>query len=72
MVGDEKAEYLKKLEELVQIEQRQKVEIGSAKQLAYTDSLTGVKSKHAYVDFEMELNRRIKDRTVREFAVESR
>ena len=71
VVGDEKAEYLKKLEELVQIEQRQKVEIGSAKQLAYTDSLTGVKSKHAYVDFEMELNRRIKDGTVREFAVAS-
>lgn len=71
VVGDEKAEYLKKLEELVQIERRQEAEIGSAKQLAYTDSLTGVKSKRACIDFEMELDRKIKEGAAGAFAVVS-
>ena len=71
VVGDEKAEYLKKLEEMVQIQQQQKAEIGSAKRLAYTDPLTGVKSKHAYIDMETDLNRRIEERVIKEFAVAS-
>ena len=71
VVGDEKEEYLKKLEEMVQIQQQQKAEIGSAKRLAYTDSLTGVKSKHAYIDMETDLNRRIEERVINEFAVAS-
>jgi diguanylate cyclase (GGDEF) domain len=71
VVGDEKEEYLKKLEEMVQIQQQQKAEIGSAKRLAYTDSLTGVKSKHAYIDMETDLDRRMNEGDIKEFAVAS-
>ena len=71
VVGDEKEEYLNKLEEMVQIQRQQKAEIGSAKRLAYTDSLTGVKSKHAYIDMETDLNRKINEGDIKEFAVAS-
>ena len=71
VVEDEKEEYLRKLEELVQIEQQQKAEIGSAKQLAYKDPLTGVKNKRACEDYEAELDARIKEGLIREFAVVS-
>jgi len=67
----EKAEYLKKLEEMLQIQQQQKAEISSAKRLAYTDSLTGVKSKHAYKEAEADMNRKLTENPAREFAVVS-
>ena len=49
VVGDMKEDRRKELEEMLAREQRQKLELGSARHLAYTDSLTGVKSSHAYV-----------------------
>ena len=45
-------EYRKELEQALERERAQKAELGSARRLAYTDSLTGVKSKHAYVEKE--------------------
>ena len=71
VVEDGRIEYMKKLEEMVQIQQRQKAEIGSAKNLAYTDPLTGVKNKRVCEDYEIELDQRIKEGTVSEFAVAS-
>lgn len=71
VVEDEKKEYLRKLEEMVQIQQQQKAEIGSAKQLAYKDPLTGVKNKRACEDYEAELDVKIREGAVREFAVAS-
>ena len=50
-------------------EAQQERELGSAKQLAYTDSLTGVKSSHAYVETEKQVDRRIADGEIREFGV---
>ncbi len=71
VVEDERKEYLQKLEELLQIQQQQEVEIGSAKQLAYKDPLTGVKNKRACEDYEAELDAKIKEGRIREFAVAS-
>ena len=39
--------------------QEAKRELGTARSLAYTDPLTGVKSKHAFVECEMDMDRRI-------------
>ena len=71
VVEDERKEYLQKLEELLQIQQQQEVEIGSAKQLAYKDPLTGVKNKRACEDYEAELDAKIKEGLIRDFAVVS-
>ena len=62
---------MQKLEELLQIQQQQEVEIGSAKQLAYKDPLTGVKNKRACEDYEAELDAKIKEGLIRDFAVVS-
>lgn len=62
---------MQKLEELLQIQQQQEVEIGSAKRLAYKDPLTGVKNKRACEDYEEELDAKIKEGQIREFAVVS-
>ena len=71
VVEDERKEYLQKLEELLQLQQQQEVEIGSAKRLAYKDPLTGVKNKRACEDYEAELDAKIKEGRIREFAVVS-
>ena len=49
-IEGEKNEYRKKLQETLEREQVQEQELGSARYLAYTDPLTGVKSKHAYLE----------------------
>ena len=46
-----------------------KEKLGEALSLAYTDSLTGVKSKHAYVEIEEQYDRRIANNEVEEFAI---
>ena len=51
---------------------REKVQIAelqNVKQLAYLDSLTGVKNKHAYVELEALIDEQIRDKTNEEFAV---
>ncbi len=50
VLEDEKNEYKKQLEETREREREQKQELGSAKLLAYTDPLTGVKNKLAYIE----------------------
>ncbi len=69
VVEDVKDEYRKELEEALAREREQKKELGSARRLAYTDSLTGVKSKHAYIEKEEELDQRISDKVAGEFGV---
>ena len=71
VVQDQKTGYLRELEELVQIDRRKDVELNSAKDLAFKDSLTGVKSKHAYLEKENQLNQMIKEGAALQFAVAS-
>ena len=65
----EKNEYRKKLEETLEREQVQEQELGSARYLAYTDPLTGVKSKHAYLEAIEKLENEISGETPKEFGV---
>ena len=69
VVGDMKEDRRRELEEMLAREQRQKLELGSARHLAYTDSLTGVKNTHAYVETEKHLDERIAEGSIREFGV---
>lgn len=68
-VEGEKNEYRKKLEETLERELVQEQELGSARYLAYTDQLTGVKSKHAYREAIEKLENELADGKVKAFGV---
>ena len=57
------------LEEMILREEKQKKELGSAKQLLYRDSLTGAKSYNAYVEAEQQVNERIASSELQELGV---
>ena len=57
------------LEEMLRREQEHEQELGSVKQMAYTDPLTGVKSSHAYVEAEKRVDERIANDELKEFGV---
>jgi len=65
----EKDQYRKELEETLQREQEQKQELGSARHLAYTDSLTGVKNKTAYQEATQRIDAGIESGSIKEFGV---
>lgn len=69
VVEDEKAEYLKALEESLGREAKQKQELGAARLMAYTDPMTGVKNKRAFEEAEEAMDARIAENQVEEFAV---
>ena len=69
VVAEQKKEYRVALEEGRYREEKQKEELGTAKQLAYTDSLTGAKSKHAYVEMEEKIDRLIAEDKMGPFSV---
>lgn len=69
VVGDMQDDRRIELEEMLRREAQQEKELGSAKQLAYTDSLTGVKSSHAYIETVKKVDQRIADDDIREFGV---
>ena len=69
VIEDEKEADRQRLEEALLREQAQQQELGSARRLAYTDPLTGVKSKLAYVEAEAKIDRRITEADVSAFAV---
>lgn len=58
---DEKQEYYATLEKLLLREEEQNKELGSAKRKIYTDPLTGVKNKQAYMDEVEALELRIQN-----------
>ena len=62
-------EQQKLMEEALRRELEQKEQLQSAMKMAYTDPLTGVKSKHAYNEAEEELDRRINDQSVKDFSI---
>lgn len=69
VLEDMKEDRRLELEKMVLREEKQKKELGSARQLAYRDSLTGVKSYNAYVEAEQQINERIASSKLREFGV---
>lgn len=69
VIEDEKEEYRSNLEAALEREKDQRQELGLARHMAYTDSLTGVKSKHAYAEYEEQIDLRIADGEMEEFAI---
>lgn len=57
------------LEEMIRREQETEKELGSTRNLAYTDALTGVKSTHAYIEREKDVDIRIAEEKLNEFGV---
>ena len=56
------------LEKLLQIEEIQEAELGSARKMAFTDPLTGVKNKNAYIEDVSGIEKRIEDEILKDFA----
>ena len=69
VVNDEKEEYRAELVGALEREKRQHAQLRTAMELAYTDPLTGVKSKHAFIEAEQALDRRIDGGETPEFGV---
>lgn len=69
VIEDEKEENHNKLEEVLKREQQQRKELGETRELAFTDSLTKVKSIIAYMEMEKEIDDRINDGTLNDIAV---
>lgn len=69
VVNDMKEARRLELEEMLRREQEQQRELGSARQMAYTDSLTGVKNTHAYIEKEKKIDDGIAAGELKEFGV---
>lgn len=69
IMEDRRNEYLRELEESISREKQQEQELGTTRKLAYTDSLTGVKSDLAYAEFRDKVGDRIASGELEEFAV---
>jgi len=68
-VDRERIERQREQEEMLRRELRQQRQLDSAIHMAYTDPLTGVKSKQAYVEAESRLDQRIEGKAAAEFGV---
>ena len=62
-------EQQKQIEESLRRELQNQKELQSVTKKAYTDPLTGVKSKHSFNEAEEKMDQRIKERSVSEFAI---
>jgi diguanylate cyclase (GGDEF)-like protein len=69
VVQDEKAEYLHEVEEAQRQAEKRKKELDATRAKVNTDTLTGVKSKFAYVEAERDMDQRIAASQVEHFAV---
>ena len=69
VLGDIMEDRRRELEEHIRREKEQKIELGSARYMAYTDQLTGVKNTHAYVEAEKKVDDRISAGELKEFGV---
>lgn len=69
VLEDEKEARHEELEKLLQVEQIQEAELGTAWQMAYTDPLTGVKNKTAYMEDICGIERRIADKILTDFSI---
>lgn len=69
VVEEERADNIFALKESFSREAMQIEELGATKTLAYTDPMTGVKSKRAYLDTRKQLEQKITNNTIKEFAI---
>lgn len=69
VLEDYKRSQIRKLKELLENETRQRKELGEARRMAYYDALTSVRNKHAYVEAESDIDRRIAQKELKEFGI---
>ncbi len=69
VLEDEKEVRRNELEKLLQVEQIQEAELGTTRKLAYSDPLTGIKNKMAYLEDIASLEHRITNKCIFEFGV---
>ena len=69
VIENEKASYRKELEAALKKEEKQKIELQTAWKAAYTDALTGAKSKLAFLEISDQLDRGIEDGSIKEMAI---
>ena len=69
VINDEKEEYKQELEEAFLRETKHYDDLKRAKDLAYTDALTGAKSKVAYNELEDIIDIQIRQKTVKDFKI---
>ena len=69
VIGSEKASYRKELEEALKNEEKQSRELQKAWNAAYTDALTGAKSKLAFLEISDQLDKEIEDGSIKEMAI---
>ena len=69
VTADEKNDYREALEAGLYREKKQQEELGSARELVYVDSLTGTKSKHAYVELEEKVDKDIASGAIEQFSI---
>lgn len=69
VIESEKDDYRRELEAHISREELQRVELGSARELAYTDSLTGVKNKRAFTEAQESIQIDITAGTLSEFGI---
>ena len=69
VVEDEKEERRKQLEALIKMQQIHEQELGAARYMAYTDPLTGVKNKAAYIEEVGNIEKSIAEETITELGI---
>ena len=69
VLEDEKDARREQLESMFQIEKLQEMELGQTRQMAYSDPLTGVKNKMAYIEDVGGIEQRIKDNFLKNFGL---
>ena len=69
VVEDEEQDYCEQLEKMLDTVHQREQELDRTKEKMYTDALTGVKSKQAYIEKEKELDRSIREGAAEPFAV---
>lgn len=69
VLEDEKEARREELEKILQTEEIQEEELGKARKMAFTDPLTSVKSKNAYIEDVCKIEKRIKDGVLKDFGI---
>ncbi len=69
VLEDEKNEQNIKMRNLVKLELKQEAELHSIMQIAYKDPLTGVNNKHAYMEAEANINKKIQTGFLKSFGL---
>ena len=69
VLEDENEARREQLESMIQVEKLQEMELGKTRQMAYSDPLTGVKNKMAYIEDVGGVEQRIKDDFLKNFGL---